>query len=108
MTALLFVVGLLALLFAGLHVGTVLFLVGWIGDAFDARVLPSMLGNISWTTMNEFLLVAIPLFILLGEILLRSGVADRIYGALAEWLRWLPGGLLHTTVVACALFAATT
>ncbi len=108
MTALLFVVGLLALLFAGLHVGTVLFLVGWIGDAFDAQVLPSMLGNISWTTMNEFLLVAIPLFILLGEILLRSGVADRIYGALAEWLHWLPGGLLHTNVVACAMFAATT
>ena len=108
MTALLFVVGLLALLFAGLHVGTVLFLVGWIGDGFDAQVLPAMLGNISWTTMNEFLLVAVPLFILLGEILLRSGVADRIYGALTEWLRWLPGGLLHTNVVACALFAATT
>ncbi|MBI4182678.1 MAG: TRAP transporter large permease subunit [Proteobacteria bacterium] len=95
-------------MFAGLHVGTVLFLVGWIGDAVQAQVLPSMIGNLAWTTMNEFLLVAVPLFILLGEILLRSGIADRMYGVLAEWLRWLPGGLLHTNVVACALFAATT
>lgn len=107
MTVVLYAVGLLVLLFAGLHVGTVLFLVGWIGDALQAQVLPSMLGNLAWTTMNEFLLVAVPLFILLGEILLRSGVADRMYSALAEWLRWLPGGLLHTNIVACGLFAAT-
>jgi tripartite ATP-independent transporter DctM subunit len=106
-TAVLFVIGLLLLMFAGLHVGTVLFLTGMIGDAFEAQVLASMMGTLSWTTMNEFLLVAIPLFILPGEILLRSGVADRMYSALAEWLHWLPGGLLHTNIVACALFAAT-
>lgn len=57
--------------------------------------------------MNENLLTAIPLFILLGEIMLRSGMADRMYGAMALWLNRLPGTLLHTNIACCALFAAT-
>src|SRR5206468_567463 len=49
----------------------------------------------------------IPLFILLGELLLRSGIADRMYVALSAWLGRMPGGLLHTNIGCCALFAAT-
>jgi tripartite ATP-independent transporter DctM subunit len=60
-----------------------------------------------WGTQNENLLTAIPLFILLGEVLLRSGLADRMYAALALWFDRLPGGLLHTNIACCALFAAT-
>jgi C4-dicarboxylate transporter, DctM subunit len=45
--------------------------------------------------------------VLLGELLLRSGIADRMYTALSAWLGGLPGGLLHTNIGACALFAAT-
>ena len=104
---LVFAAGLIGFMFAGLHIGSAIYMVGWIGDATGGGILSAMMGNLAWTTMNEFLLVAVPLFILLGEILLRSGVADRMYGALAEWLRWLPGGLLHTNIAACALFAAT-
>ena len=44
---------------------------------------------------------------LLGELLLRSGIADRMYIALSAWLGRLPGGLLHTNIGSCALFAAT-
>jgi tripartite ATP-independent transporter DctM subunit len=65
------------------------------------------MGEISWATSNNFLLVAIPFFVLLGEILLRSGMAERMYNALVVWVPWLPGGLMHTNVVACAMFAAT-
>ena len=43
----------------------------------------------------------------MGELLLRSGIADRMFGALAAWLGRLPGGLLHTNVGCSALFAAT-
>jgi C4-dicarboxylate transporter, DctM subunit len=43
----------------------------------------------------------------MGELLLRSGIADRMFGALAAWLGRLPGGLLHTGVGCSALFAAT-
>ncbi|MDI6754517.1 MAG: TRAP transporter large permease [Thermodesulfobacteriota bacterium] len=65
------------------------------------------LGEIAWATSNNFLLVAIPFFVLLGEILLRSGIAERMYGALMLWVPWLPGGLMHTNIVTCAMFAAT-
>ncbi len=64
-------------------------------------------GEISWATSNNFLLVAIPFFVLLGEILLRSGMAERMYNALVMWVPWLPGGLMHTNIIACAMFAAT-
>ncbi|HYY62139.1 MAG TPA: TRAP transporter large permease subunit, partial [Burkholderiales bacterium] len=51
------------------------------------------MGEVAWATSNNFLLVAIPFFVLLGEILLRSGMAERMYNALMLWVPWLPGGL---------------
>jgi len=65
------------------------------------------IGEMSWATSNNFLLVAIPFFVLLGEILLRSGIAERMYNALALWVPWLPGGLMHSNIAACAMFAST-
>src|SRR5437762_12904809 len=65
------------------------------------------LGEVAWATSNNFLLVAIPFFVLLGEILLRSGMAERMYNALVLWVPWLPGGLMHSNIAACAMFAAT-
>src|SRR5690606_9551402 len=58
-------------------------------------------------TSAEFLLVAIPLYILMGELLVCSGVAGRMYGAVAKWLSWLPGGLMNSNIGASALFSAT-
>jgi tripartite ATP-independent transporter DctM subunit len=69
--------------------------------------LARAMGELAWSSSNEFLLVAIPLFILLGEVLLRAGFAERMYGAMSLWLSWLPGGLMHANVGASALFAAT-
>jgi TRAP-type C4-dicarboxylate transport system permease large subunit len=54
----------------------------------------------------NFVLVAVPLFLLMGEILLRSGLSDRLYRALNLWFGGLPGGLLHTNIIACAVFSA--
>jgi tripartite ATP-independent transporter DctM subunit len=65
------------------------------------------MGDVAWGTSTEFLLVAIPLFILLGEILLRAGFAESMYGAMSLWLSWLPGGLMHANIGASTLFAAT-
>ncbi len=65
------------------------------------------MGEVAWSASNEFLLVSVPLFILLGEILLRSGIAERMYGSLIHWVSWLPGGLMHSNIAACAMFAAT-
>ncbi|MCL7465320.1 TRAP transporter large permease [Phaeovulum sp. NW3] len=59
-----------------------------------------------WNTFNSFTLTAIPLFILLGEILVASGLARNIYRALSPLFSRLPGGLLHTNIAVCGLFGA--
>jgi tripartite ATP-independent transporter DctM subunit len=83
-------------------------LIGVVGGvlAFGMPFINSM-ASVIWGVGNESLLTAIPLFVLLGELLLRSGIADRMYVALSAWLAGLPGGLLHTNIGCCALFAAT-
>ena len=65
------------------------------------------IGEVLWQSSTEYLLIAIPMFVLLGEILLRAGIAERVYGAVVQWISWLPGGLMHANIVSCAMFAAT-
>ena len=74
---------------------------------YSSAPLYLAMGEILWNSSSEYILIAIPLFILLGEILLRSGIAGRMYSAIAQWLSWLPGGLMHANIGACAMFAAT-
>jgi len=99
--------GMLLLLFLGMHVATVLFLTAAIAIEiyFDGALL-SIYGTQLWSAMEDYILLSIPLYILLGEILVRCGATDKMYGALALWLGRLPGGLLHTNVGASALFSA--
>jgi tripartite ATP-independent transporter DctM subunit len=63
------------------------------------------LGLVSWGSMNSFILSAIPLFILMAEIMLRSGLTTRIYQGLAVLVAKVPGGLLQTNILGCAIFA---
>ncbi len=99
---------LLAMLMLAIPVAASIGVLGLILDkVFGFLPLSRAAGEIAWGSSNEFLLVALPLFILLGELLLRSGVAERMYGALDKWLSWLPGGLMHSNIAACGLFAAT-
>ncbi|MGE0222998.1 MAG: TRAP transporter large permease [Acetobacteraceae bacterium] len=99
---------LLALLALSVPVAATLGILGLILAGLYAKLpLWLAMGEISWSTSNAFLLVAVPFFVLLGEILLRSGIAERMYAALVKWVPWLPGGLMHSNVAACALFAAT-
>lgn len=64
------------------------------------------LGMISWGSMNSFTLTAIPMFILMAEVLQQSGLSFKIYRGLSRLVAVLPGGLLQTNIVGCALFAA--
>ena len=66
----------------------------------------NIMGNKAWETNTNFILVAVPLFILMGELMLRSGMGERMYNALSRWLGILPGGLMHTNIASCAIFAA--
>lgn len=98
---------LIGLMCLGFHVAFVMFAVSILG-AFFYLGIPATLeyGTQYWSATNNFVLVAIPLFVLLGELLVRGGFTDRMYRSLADWLSPLPGGLLHSNIGACALFAA--
>ncbi|MEP4430945.1 MAG: TRAP transporter large permease [Hyphomicrobiales bacterium] len=84
---------------------------GWLGLTLQYLESPMplhrALGDMVWQTGTDFLLVAIPMFVLLGEILLRAGITERMYDGMVKWLGWLPGGLMHSNIGSSALFAAT-
>lgn len=99
---------MLALMFSSLPVAFAIIFVGTLGGflAFGMPLVDTM-GGVVWSTLNNSVMTAIPLFMLLGELLLRGGIADKMFDALSVWLGRLPGGLLHTNIGTCALFAAT-
>lgn len=98
---------MLCFLLVGFAVATSLFLTAALG-ALLYLGMPTLLsfGDTMWGNLNNFILTCIPLFILLGEILMRAGVTERMYKSLSDWLSYLPGGLLHSNIGACAIFAA--
>ena len=99
---------LLVLIGLSIPVGAALGVLGLILDPlFSMLPLTRAMGELAWGTSTEFLMVAIPLFILLGEVLLRAGFAERMYSAMSLWLSWLPGGLMHANIGASTLFSAT-
>lgn len=100
--------GLLILLSLSIPVGIVLFLLAFGIDIFFSP-FPLMrgLGQVVWSSSNSGTLIAIPFFVLLGEILVRSGIARRTYSALEAWVSWLPGGLIHANIATATLFSAT-
>ncbi len=78
-----------------------------LNNFYSFMPLHRAMGEIIWNSSSEYILFAIPLFVMLGEILLRAGIAERAYNAIALWLSWLPGGLMHANIGTCAMFAAT-
>lgn len=77
-----------------------------IGFFFSDYPIFGSIGEITWTTSTEYILLSIPFFVLLGELLLHSGIAKKIYFALNVWLSWLPGGLMHSNVAASTFFSS--
>lgn len=65
-----------------------------------------MLPEVAFTILNNFILIAIPMYILMGEIIIRCGILGRVYEGASRLTAWIPGGLLHSNIVSCALFAA--
>jgi C4-dicarboxylate transporter, DctM subunit len=66
------------------------------------------LGYVTWNSSNNFNLTAIPLFVLMGELILQSGASAKFYRSLGSWFNWISGGLLQVNVLASALFASLT
>ena len=90
----------------GAALGASLGLTGLIILHFFAEGATSLALNAVWNVLNEFTLSAIPLFIIMGEILLESGVSQKIYSSLSSIFRHIPGGLLHTYIAVCSVFGA--
>ena len=92
---------------AGVYIAAALGILGLlVGFTFSDRPFWLFLGGAIWGPSSNFVFVAVPLFLLMGEILLRAGLSERLYRALNVWLAPLPGGLLHTNVVSCGVFSA--
>ena len=79
-------------------IGGILVRNGW-------ALLPTF-GDILWNNGNSFTLVAIPMFILMGEIILQTGLSKRFYRGLSLLLGRVSGGLAHANIVGCAMFSA--
>jgi tripartite ATP-independent transporter DctM subunit len=105
----LMLVGLFAVFFGmGIYVGAALGVLGLIvGYAFnDGRPFWDFIGQTVWGPSSSFVLIAVPLFLLMGEILLRAGLSEKLYKTLNIWLNRVPGGLLHTNIASSAVFSA--
>jgi len=98
--------GLLAFAGSGLALGAALGLTGLLILQFVANGSTFVAIDAVWNVLNSFTLSAIPLFIMLGEIMLRSGVSNRVYSALSPVFAGVSGGLLHTNIAVCTLFGA--
>lgn len=91
---------------SGLALGAALGLTGLLILHFLAGGSTYVAVDAVWNVFNSFTLSAIPLFIILGEIMLRSGISEKIYSALRPLFQRVPGGLLHTNIAVCTLFGA--
>src|SRR5215218_3448730 len=105
-TALL-VLSLFLILASGVWIGLTLSGVAWIGmQLFSSRPAGDAMAVTIWGSASSWTLTALPLFIWMGEILFRTRLSQDMFRGLAPWMQRLPGRLLHTNVVGCAIFAA--
>ncbi len=102
-----FLVALFALLGSSVWVGLALMGVAWIGmELFTTRPAGDAMLTTIWASSSSWTLTALPLFIWMGEILYRTRLSEDMFRGLAPWMKGLPGGLLHTNIAGCTVFAA--
>ncbi len=88
-------------------IGLTLSGVAWVGmQLFSARPAGDAMAVTVWGSASSWTLTALPLFVWMGEILFRTRLSQDMFKGLAPWMQSLPGRLLHTNVVGCAIFAA--
>ena len=103
----LFLFVLFLLLGTGVWVGLALMGVAWVGmELFTSRPVGDVMVTTIWTSSSSWTLTALPLFIWMGEILYRTRLSEDMFRGLAPWMARLPGGLVHTNIVGCTVFAA--
>lgn len=103
----LLIFSLFGFLAGGVWVGLTLAGTAWIGmELFSSRPAGDAMAITIWGASSSWTLTALPLFLWMGEILFRTRLSQDLFKGLAPWLNKLPGRLLHTNVIGCAIFAA--
>jgi len=98
---------LFLLLGSSVWIGLALMGVAWVGmELFTSRPAGDAMITTIWTSSSSWTLTALPMFIWMGEILYRTRLSEDMFRGLAPWMRWMPGGLLHTNIAGCTIFAA--
>lgn len=98
---------MLLLVAGGTWVAVALGITGLVGfHAFLGAGMAKTIGWITFNMMNNFIMVAVPLFILMGQLILRGGFGERLYQGVSNWIEGIPGGLLHGNILSCSIFAA--
>lgn len=98
---------LFLLLGSGVWVGLSLLGVAFVGmELFTSRPAGDAMITKIWTSSSSWTLTALPLFIWMGEILYRTRLSEDMFKGLSPWMARLPGGLVHTNIVGCTVFAA--
>ncbi|PRZ47646.1 TRAP transporter large permease [Tritonibacter scottomollicae] len=106
-TTVIFLFVLFALLGGSVWIGLALMGVAWVGmELFTSRPAGDAMITTIWSGASSWTLTALPLFIWMGEILYRTRLSEDMFRGLAPWMRFLPGGLLHTNIAGCTIFAA--
>lgn len=78
-----------------------------LSERFAFFPMTGAIGELAWNSSNDFILIAAPMFIMMGELMHRSGMSERLFSALTPWFARIPGRLIHTNIAASAIFAAT-
>ncbi|MFO1266790.1 MAG: TRAP transporter large permease subunit [Rubrivivax sp.] len=106
----LIVFGLLALLGAGIWMFAAMLIVSIVGlvvlKDFSFDRIGSLMQAVLWKTTTSYELAALPLFVLMAEILFRTRLSEQLFRGLAPWVNWMPGRLLHVCVWASGVFGA--
>jgi len=103
-TALIFI-GLLLLLLAGVDIAFALAGLGAV-LLLAADLSPLLIPQAMMSSMDNFILLAVPLFILMANVLLRGGAGDDLFNAVQTWVGHWPGGLAVATILSCAIFSS--
>lgn len=95
------------LLAMGMRVALVLGTVGMLAIAFLLPTAPLMaIATRSWESLDSFTLTAIPMFVLMGAALIKSGLTEMMMDSLTKWVGGVRGGIAYAGITACAIFAA--
>lgn len=106
LTTTLFLVLLFGLLLLGAHICFALLGVSVIALKFFAGGMEGILDALLINSVNSYPLVAIPLFVFMGEILIRSESSKPLFEGMRAILNKVPGGLVHANILSCGVFSA--